>query len=221
MRISTVPLALSVFTRRTFPAALTVLAFSLVVVTAASANLILNPGFEADFNGDTNPNNWNFTAGDRVKDFDLGIAPHSGNLQWQFQNDFATLTQAVTLTDAGFYELSMFIANRDDPVNHLNTVASGQVTFELLDNTLTPIVPSSSVSTDYDAPRGTYVQWTRTFNFLTPGNYTVRVATGNGPGANQGMADDFSLVPEPSTALLTGMGLVALSAMRRSRARNG
>ena len=161
---------------------------------AVQANLIQNPGFEADYDGDLNPDNWSFTKGDRVKDFDLGIAPHSGALQWQFQNDNATLSQTVAIPAAGAYDLSMWLANRNDGNHHLNTVASGQVKFELLDNLSNPVTPDSSASPDYDAPRGTYVQWTRSFNSLAAGNYTVLVSTGDGPGANQGMGDDFSLV---------------------------
>lgn len=214
----------NVMTTRRFAATLAVLTVAAFALPSqAQANLILNPGFESDFDGDLSPDNWSFTGGDRVKDFDLGIAPHSGNLQWQFQGDNSTLSQAVTLADAGDYELSMWIAARNDG-NTFNTVASGEVQFELLDNTLTPVAPVSSVSADYDAPKGTYVQWTRSFSGLAAGNYTVRVSTGDGFGANQGMGDDFSLTfippvlaPEPSTLVLAALSMVGLVGTRRRR----
>ena len=203
-------------TRTTIAVVLAVGMF-LALTGTARANLILNPGFEADSNGDQSPENWSYTGGDRVKDFDLGIAPHSGSFQWQFQNNNATLSQPVTLTDAGAYELSMWIANRNDGGNHLNTVASGQVKYELLDNLSNPVTPDGSASADYDTPRGTYVQWTRSFDSLLPGDYTVRVSTGVGSGANQGMGDDFSLIavgpPVPTIHYIGGDDTVGIDTM--------
>jgi alpha-L-fucosidase 2 len=95
----------------------------------------------------------------------------------------------------------MWIANRSDPIHHLNSVASGQVTFQLLDSGNNVVTPGSSVSPDYDAPRGTYVQWTRTYKGLAAGTYTIKVFTGANTGsANQGMVDDFSLTPGTTIA---------------------
>ena len=70
--------------------------------------------------------------------------------------------------------------------------------------------------------------WVHVFRAEAAGNYTVRVFTGNGPGANQGMGDDFSLeftgsgggaIPEPMTMLAVGLGISGLGGYLRKRRR--
>ena len=167
---------------------------------ARAQNHIVNPGFET---GLISPWVYVGDAGNAIVGSNLGISPHRGSSQCQMQRDTgSTLSQTVRVPTPGSYVLSMWIANRNDPTHHLKTVGSGQVTFQLLDSGNKVLAPASSVSADYDAPRGTYVQWTRTYKGVTAGTYTVQVCTGTYPGsANQGMVDDFSLTP--GTAIAT------------------
>lgn len=167
---------------------------------ARAQNLIANPGFET---GLISPWVYVGDAGNAVVGSNFGIWTHGGSSQCQMQRDTgSTLSQAVTISTPGSYVLSMWIANRNDPTHHLNAVASGQVTFQLLGSGNKVVAPISSVSPDYDVPRGTYVQWARTYKGLAAGTYTVQVCTGTNPGsANQGMVDDFSLTP--GTAITT------------------
>ena len=164
---------------------------------AARANLILNPGFEADSDGDLNPDFWTRSGLDRVKDFDLNIAPYEGNFQFQLQST-GTLTQQVVLPAAGQYNLGMWIASRPDNTHHLGPIGNNEVKLQLRDASNVVVAADSAVTGDYDAPRGTYVEWTRTYNSLAAGTYTVEVRSdGPGSGANQGMVDAFSLVGPP------------------------
>ena len=167
---------------------------------APAKNFITNPGFET---GLIAPWVYVGDAGNGIVGSNFGIGPHGGSRQCQMQRDTgSTLSQTVTIPTPGSYVLGMWIANRSDPIHHLNSVASGQVTFQLLDSKNNAVTPSSSVSVDYDAPRGTYVQWTRTYKGLVAGTYAVKVFTGANPGsANQAMVDDFSLTP--GTAIAT------------------
>jgi len=182
--------------------------------TANAANILLNPGFESNNVGD-NPTHWVKVSGDVVKGIDLGITPHGGNRQYQFQQSpDASLSQGVALS-GGDYFLSMWIAAR--PRADFGIVAA-DVTFQLLDSSLAVVSPSSSVSPVFNYDTATYVNWTRSYTGLTAGNYTVRVATGVGRGnPNQGMVDDFSLtaVPEPSAFALLGLGAFGLIVRRR------
>jgi hypothetical protein len=183
--------------------------------TANAANILLNPGFELNNVGD-NPTHWVIVSGDVVKGDDLGITPHGGIRQYQFQNSpNASLSQGVVLS-GGDYFLSMWIAAR--PEAGVGIVAA-DVTFQLRDSSLAVVSPSSSVSPGFNYDTPTYVNWTRNYTGLTAGNYTVRVATGTGQGANQGMVDDFSLtvVPEPTSAVLLigGLGMSLLRRIRR------
>jgi hypothetical protein len=182
--------------------------------TANAANILLNPGFESNNVGSV-PTGWVIVSGDRVKGVDLGITPHEGIRQYQFQNSpNASLSQDVALS-GGDYFLSMWIASRPLSTNFL---VAADVTFQLLDNSLAVVSPSSSFSPGFNYDTATYVNWTRNYTGLTAGNYTVRVATGTGQGVNQGMVDDFSLtvVPEPNVAMLSG-GMAVLALLRRRR----
>jgi hypothetical protein len=182
--------------------------------TANAANILLNPGFESNNVGD-NPTHWVKVSGDVVKGIDLGITPHGGNRQYQFQQSpDASLSQGVALS-GGDYFLSMWIAARP---NSFGIVAE-DVTFQLLDSSLAVVSPSSSVSPVFNYDTATYVNWTRSYTGLTAGNYTVRVATGVGRGnPNQGMVDDFSLtvVPEPTSVVML-IGGLGMSLLRRKR----
>ena len=178
--------------------------------TANATNILLNPGFESNNVGQV-PTDWVIVSGDKVKGVDLGITPHEGIRQYQFQGSpNASLSQGVALF-GGDYFLSMWIAAR--PRADFGIVAA-DVTFQLLDSSLAVVSPSSSVSPGFNYDAATYVNWTRNYTGLTAGNYTVRVATGIGQGVgqpNQGMVDDFSLtgaaVPEPSTYAMALAGL--------------
>jgi hypothetical protein len=186
--------------------------------TANATNILLNPSFESNNVGE-DPTDWDKVSGDRVKGVDLGITPHEGIRQYQFQNSpDASLSQGVALS-GGDYFLSMWIAAR--PRADFGIVAR-DVTFQLLDSSLAVVSPSSSVSPGFNYDTATYVNWTRNYTGLTAGNYTVRVATGVGQGPpNQGMVDDFSLtvvsVPEPTSAVLLigGLGMLLLRRKRR------
>ena len=186
--------------------------------TANATNILLNPGFELN-NVGQDPTDWVKVSGDRVKGVDLGITPHQGIRQYQFQESpNASLSQGVSLS-GGDYFLSMWIAAR--PRADFGIVAA-DVTFQLLDSSSAPVSPSSSVSPGFNYGAATYVNWTRSYTGLTAGDYTVRVATGIGQGnPNQGMVDDFSLtavpVPEPTSAVLLigGLGMLLLRRKRR------
>ena len=204
-------------TRKTIAALLAVGMF-LGVAGAARANLILNPGFEADFDGDLNPDNWVRTGLDRVKDFDLNITPYEGNFQFQLQNAGGSLTQQVVVGTAGQYDLSMWIANRPDGTHHLGSAASGQVKLQLRDSSNAVVAPDGAVTADYDSPRGTYVQWSRSYDNLPAGTYTVELRSdGPGSGANQGMVDAFSLIavgpPVPQTHEIGGDNIIGVDTL--------
>jgi len=169
----------------------------LAVAGPAEANLIKNPGFEMDFNGDLNPDFWVRSGLDRVKDDDLGITPYEGSFQFQLQST-GSLTQQVTVPTAGQHDLSMWIASRPHGSHHLGPIGNNEVKLQLLDASNAVVVPDSEVTGDYDSPRGTYVEWTRTYNSLAAGTYTLELRSdGPGGGANQGMVDAFSLVGPP------------------------
>ena len=208
--------------RRLFCAAAAVVSFA--AGTANATNILLNPGFESNNVGE-DPTDWVKVSGDRVKGVALGITPHEGSRQYQFQNSpDASLSQGVALA-GGDYFLSMWIAARP---NSAAGIVAADVTFQLLDSSLAVVSPSSSVSPGFNYAAATYVNWTRNYTALTAGSYTVRVATGIGQGLgqpNQGMVDDFSLtvapVPEPSTyaMALAGLACGGYLRFRRRRAR--
>ena len=183
---------------RTTIAALLAVGMFLSLAGLAQANLIHNPGFEADFDGDANPDNWTKTGTGWVKDPDLGINPYEGSLQFQLQST-GTLTQQVVLPAAGQYDLGMWIASRPDASHHLGPIANNEVKLQLRDASNVVVAPDSAVTGDYDSPRGTYVEWARTYNSLAVGTYTVELRSdGPGAGANQGMVDAFSLTGPPA-----------------------
>jgi hypothetical protein len=124
----------------------------------------------------------------------------------------------------------MWVANRNNNNHYMPSMTENyadtvHVQFELLqgDYSLgvdtdytdfvanqTIVTADSYVSADFDDPKGTYVNWTRTYDSLAAGTYTVWITNGTrGNGSNrseQGMFDDITMtaIPEPAT-----LGLVA------------
>ena len=170
------------------------LSSALFAGSAHAVNLIENPGFESDSDGDA-PTAWTLLGSDRVKDFDLDITPHGGAVQMQLQNDDSRLLQSVTVSEAGSYELSMWVANRDNASHHMSAASGSdgaRLELHAGPSASALITPDAEVTADYDSPRGEYVQWTRTYNLISPGTYTVLASNGIGTGAEQAMFDDFS-----------------------------
>ena len=163
-----------------------------VIPVHGETNILLNPGFELDDFGDVVPMHWGQSGQDRVKGTDLGVTPHAGSKQYQLQANNSMIYQAVTLA-SGTYHMSMWVASRNSSSYFLD---NGKVHFELVagDHTGVPLSPDVSSSPDITAPKGVYYQWTRTFNRVSAGTYTLRVRL-NPDG--QGMVDEFSLVKLP------------------------
>lgn len=203
-----------------------VLALGAFAASSASANILVNPGFETDTIGSVPETGWTRVGQDVVKGVDLGITPHGGTQQMQLQNDFSQLYQTVTIAAAGEFELSMWVANRDDGNHYMPALTDTHVDtvpvqFELLSGTYVPpdtdpanfsgtiVAADTYVTADFDDPKGTYVNWTRSYDSLAAGTYTVWITNGRRGGSTrseQGMFDDITLtaIPEPAT-----LGMVA------------
>ncbi|QDS99577.1 PEP-CTERM sorting domain-containing protein [Adhaeretor mobilis] len=227
-----------------------VLALSLLAFAGSSANasILVNGSFEADGvapGGVQAPASWKLAGQDRIKQFDLDINPQDGDWQMQLQNNRSELYQTVTVPVGGLdYTLSGWIANRDNGNHHMpgmgdTHVDTIPVQLELLSGTYTspnegvtgqsdPVpaftgtifASTTAASPDFDAPRGTYVNWTRTYDALPAGDYTVWMTNGWRGGSNrseQGMFDNFSfgVIPEPASLALFGLGAFGCLCIRR------
>jgi hypothetical protein len=206
------------------------LAVGAIAASSASANILVNPGFETDTIGQVPLTGWTRINQDVVKGTDLDITPHGGTQQMQLQNDFSQLYQVVTIAEAGEFELSMWVANRNNNNHYMPSLTDTHVDtvpvqFELLqgDYSLgvdiaytdfvanqTIVAADTYVTADFDDPKGTYVNWTRTYDSLSAGTYTVWITNGTRGGSSrseQGMFDDITLtaIPEPAT-----LGMVAV-----------
>ena len=185
-------------------------------------NYLANPGFEegslaswtnspsgAVFLDNEIPLTWDGTP---------AYAAYEGTEAVRLQGrDPRSLSQTVILP-SGNYALGMWVMSR-----MLEGYKLGEgLTLVLLDDTSTEVTPAASSSPDFrNVAQGTYVNWTRDYTGLAAGTYTVKVSVPAAPNPpndfEQGWVDDFSLtlIPEPSIAMLGGLGLLGLLRRRR------
>ena len=128
--------------------------------------------------------------------------------------------QQVTIPTPGSYTLTMDADRRNDNVNFNGSMIlelwSGSLTVFNVGSAITPSSFSSPVLTT------TFQQFSRTYNSLAAGSYTVRVGGLHAGGSDfQAGIDnvDISLVPEPSGLVFAagGLGGVLLAARRKER----
>jgi hypothetical protein len=175
-------------------------ALLLAGAAAQAADLVTNGGFEAG-----NLSGWMTTG---PQDF-VGADPfaaHSGNFGAFFGPDSAvTLTQSLSTTAGGSYDVSFWLSLQDSAQpNNFSWSWNGVTQTPSFNNTtgfdykeFTALVTASGGSS------------TLSFSFTDPQSFWL--------------LDDVSVsahvaaVPEPTTALMTGLGLISLALTRRRR----
>jgi len=172
---------------------------ALSVAYPASANLIMNPGFETgDFTG------WTASGDAGVFGTIGGVAPHSGNFQAVFSG-ISSLTQSVATTPGASYTIDFFLANTAPPPNSFLVSWGGSTIFSLTNQ------GSSTSYTEYT--------FTETASTASTALHFQFVTQGLG-GA--WFLDDVSVNPAGvgvpdggSTVSLLGFACLGLAALRR------
>ena len=213
---------------------------SSIICSQSQAAIVSNPGFQftapGHNNGDsghaTNLTNSN-TPFWQPATTSGGFAPNISDPQGIFANNLneylqiqinsspggtQDAIQQIVIPSSGQYLLSMDADRRSDNLNTNGTMIlelwSGNVTSFASGSPITPNVLVSPTLT------GSFQQYSRTYNSLAPGNYTVRVGgIYNGPGSFfQAGIDNVNMVavPEPSTCILIAVG-AGLMLLRKRR----
>jgi hypothetical protein len=166
---------------------LTVLAVWASLATPASAELIVNGGFETgDFNGWT------------VNDPDIFVSPdnpHTGKYAAVFGSyiTLGSLKQSITTVTGGVYNFSFWLLSPGIPPNEFQALWNDNVIFNQVNITLQP-----------------YTQYS--FQVTATGNSTtVEFRASNDP--NFLLLDDVSVtpIPEPATLGVLGLGGIVLA----------
>jgi hypothetical protein len=173
-------------------------ALALGVSHASAGNLLVNPGFETgDFTGWTQSGNTGFTGVD-------SSSPHTGNFNVDTGpvGSLGFISQTVATTGGSHYVLSGWLQSDGATPNEFVIQFNGVTVLDLVDE-----------------PQHGYVL--ESVMVVGTGNDTVSFGFRNDPGFFQFDDANLSSVPEPTSMMLCGIGLVGLSGYalrRRNRA---
>jgi hypothetical protein len=197
-----------------------------IFASSASANLLLNGGFEqpaiaANTYQAVTPTSWSGGAlihnGTVIEAGTTWPSPHQGNQFGDIGNAPGTpLSQIFSIIAGGNYMLTWY-----DNTGESGGLTTSPYVVTILDSSLNTVV-----SQPYDAYLAGVDNWQeRVVNVsLSPGSYNLIFSPNGQPLGLDTLLDDVSLtansVPEPSSVALLGVGLLGFAARCRRRVKN-
>jgi len=208
-------------------------------VGSASGATVLTDGFNNgaitdnwDANTTTTSGQWSITqtisnGGRTIAGTPFGYggqptAPQAGSGQAQFSNGWSGTGYSASIKDTTGYaftvgqtvSLNFFMSGRGGS----NDIGTLDLTVALIDVTTNAVINSFGTFSANDNDNSWQSKTTADYTIVTAGTYGVRFSTVAEGGDRTTYLDSvsYNVVPEPSTALLGGLGVLAL--LRRRRA---